>query len=104
MKASQESPFPESGTIWEINLKLLYSVFLIAVAFWIWPSDARWYAFYAMSVICCVAAAGLIFNALRAMRQLQIKRKKWNEIQARGKAPKQATLASVSAQKNGGMR
>lgn len=104
MKASQESPFPESGTVLEINSKLLYSVFLMAIAIWIWPSDERWYAFYAMSVICWLAATALIFNALHSMRQLQIKRRKWNEIQARGKAPKQATLASVSAQNNGGMK
>lgn len=89
-----ESPFKENTTIFEINLKLLYAVFLIAVGYWIWPSDIRWYAFYAMSLILYLAAAGLIFNAFRSMRRLQVSRNKLKEISARGNAPKNAHLAT----------
>lgn len=89
-----ESPFKENTTIAEINFKLAFAVFLIAMGYWIWPSDPRWYAFYAMAVILYLASAGLVFNALRLMRQLQISRKKWKEFEKRGNAPKNARLAT----------
>lgn len=89
-----EPPYDHTGEIAKINFSLCYALVLVSTAVWIWPSDPRWYAFYGFSVILCLAAFGLVFNALRTMRRLQKTRKRWEEILEHGNAPKNATLLS----------
>lgn len=99
-----EQPFNNTRTIYEINFQLGYAVLLAVVGNLIWPSDPHWWAFGAMSIICWLVTGGLIFKSLRQMWEIRSNYKKWRAFQARGKAPKQAKLASKQAQQNGGMR
>ncbi len=89
-----QPPYDHTGEIIKINAFLCYALALVCTALWIWPSDPRWYAFYGLSVILCLAASGLVFDALRTMRKLKKEREAWARILALGNAPKNAKLMS----------
>ena len=97
-------PFDTTGTVITINCHLLYAVLLVAVAYWIWPTDPRWYGFGLMSIVLYLAAGGLVFNALRSMWKLHALIKEWSTFQTRGKAPKNAKLASPKDLETRGMK
>ena len=87
-------PYDHTGEIFKINASLCYALALVFAAIYIWPSDPRWYAFYGLSVILCLAAIGLVFGSLRKMRKLKKERDAWAKILALGNSPKNAMLLS----------
>lgn len=91
---NNKPPFDNTGMIVQINFQLGYAVILVAVSFWIWPTDPHFYAFAVMSIFCRFAAGGLVFKSLRQMWSIHKTAKKWREFQKRGKAPKNARLVS----------
>lgn len=101
---NNKPPHNNTGTIFEINFQLGYGTLLVIGGVLMWPSDPHWWAFGAMSIICWLAAGGLVFKSLRQMGQLHVYYKRMRAFQKRGKAPKQARLANKQAQQNGGMQ
>lgn len=103
MSESFKPPYDHTGETIKINLYLGYAVFLVAIAYWIWPSDPRWWGFYGLAILLCCSAFGLVLNALRSMIKLKKAVDKWKAIQSLGNAPKNAKMASKSDLQNKGM-
>lgn len=96
-------PYDHSGETFKINLYLGYAALLVAAGIWIWPDDPWWWGFYFVSVVLCLAAFGLMVDALRTMRKLHKNRQRWNAIHSLGNAPKNAALASSDDLRKKGM-
>lgn len=92
------------GTIFKINAKLLYAVFLAAACYLIWPTNPKWWGFGLVSITAGLASIGLVIEAVRAMGQLFTRDKVVGEYMAQGNKPKSSDLASDDALKEAGMR
>ncbi|MBL4759227.1 MAG: hypothetical protein JKY32_16865 [Rhizobiales bacterium] len=95
---------PAYGTIIQINAKLLYALFLAALAYFSWPTNPKWWGFGFISVTSGLASLGLIIEAIRAMAQLFTRDKVMAEYMAQGNKPKSSDLTSEDALKDAGMR
>ena len=62
---------PSKSVIIEINAKLCYAVFLVVVAYFIWPTSMKWYGFGVISIFAGVAGVALTFNALRQIAEIR---------------------------------
>ena len=89
-----EPPYDHTGEIVKINAFLCYALALVFASIYVWPSNPHWYAFYGLSVILCLAAIGLVFNALRMMLKIKKERAAWVRILELGNAPTNAKLMS----------
>ena len=96
-------PFSETGIIVRINFKLLYAFILACSGYFIWPTDPRWWSLYLLSVLMIASAFGLLVESIREAIKLNIAKKRWAEIMARGNAPKNAKLASIDDLRKKGM-
>ena len=86
-------PFNETGTIIGVNFKFLHAVLLGVVAWWIWPSDPKWWGLGMIAIILGAASVATIIAALRSAIKLHSAKKRWAALQALGSAPKNARLA-----------
>jgi len=86
-------PFNEIGTIIGVNFKFLHAVLLGVVAWWIWPSDPKWWGLGMIAAILAAASFGLMISGLRSAIKLHSAKKRWAALQALGNAPKNARLA-----------
>ncbi len=95
---------PTHGKLPEINAKLLYAVFLAALAYFSWPTNPKWWGFGFVSITSGLASLGLIIEAIRAMGKLFTRDKMVGEYMAQGNKPKSSDLTSEDALKDAGMR
>ncbi len=98
-----EPPYDHTGEIFQINASLCWATALVFTAYYVWPSNLRWYAFYGFSVILCLAALGLVFNSLRLMRKIGKERAAWIRILKLGNTPTNAKLMSKHDMQDEGM-
>ncbi len=88
-------PFRSSqGSIFLINVKLLYAVFLGFASYWCWPSSAKWWGFGIISIFAAAATVGLLIQALRDMIKLHARDKVLDEYMALGNKPKSSEIAT----------
>ncbi|MBG6166771.1 hypothetical protein IWQ54_006470 [Labrenzia sp. EL_195] len=97
-------PFDDRPLIIAINGQLGYAVVLAVVAYWIWPTDPRWYGFGLMSIMMGAAAAALILRSFGQMVKIHRRNQFWKLQKPRGNAPKNARLASDDDMRRGGMK
>ena len=100
MKAFQ----PSFGIIVQINLKLLWATAMIFVAYFSWPTSAKWYGFGLISICAGAAAIGLVIEAIRAMTKLYVRDKALEKYVAQGGKTKSSEMATSDALDNAGMR
>ena len=96
-------PFNETGTIIGINFKFLHAVLLGIVAWWIWPSDPKWWGLGMIAIILGAASFATMISALRSAIKLHSAKKRWAALQALGNAPKNARLVGKHDLQHGGM-
>jgi len=80
------------SVIVEINAKIAYAIFLVVVAYFIWPTSMKWYGFGLLSIIAGMAGAALAFNALRQIGEIREFEDDQKEFLAQGKEVKSSTL------------
>ncbi|PCJ82172.1 MAG: hypothetical protein COA52_20230 [Hyphomicrobiales bacterium] len=99
MKAFQDS----HGTIYQINIKLLFALTCALIAFYSWPSHPKYWGFGFISICMGLAAIGVAFDALRTMAKLYQRDKTLSKYMAQGNKPKSSKMASLDAMKKAGM-
>ncbi|MCP4195975.1 MAG: hypothetical protein GY762_02400 [Proteobacteria bacterium] len=98
-------PFqPSLGVIVQINFKLLLATAMIFVAYYSWPTSAKWYGFGLISICAGLAAIGLVIEAVRAMAKLYARDKALENYKAQGGQTKSSEMASSDALDKAGMR
>ncbi len=99
------TPYQSSfGTIIQINFKLLLAAAMIFVAYYSWPTSAKWYGFGLISICAGLAAIGLVIEAVRAMTKLYVRDKTLENYKAQGGQTKSSEMASSDALDKAGMR
>ena len=96
-------PFNETGTIIGINFKFLHAVLLGVVAWWIWPTDPKWWGLGMIAIILGAASLAMSVEATRSAMKLCAAKKRWEDLHDRGNAPKNARLAGKHDLQSGGM-
>ncbi len=98
------TPYQSSfGTIIQINFKLLLAAAMIFVAYYSWPTSAKWYGFGLISICAGLAAIGLVIEAVRAMTKLYVRDKTLAEFEKLGNKPKSSTLVTDDAMRQAGL-
>lgn len=96
-------PFSVIGDIIVINAKLAYAVFLVLVAWVIWPSSPEWWGFGFLAIIIMASAVVLAGKALIQAGQLILRDGKTRAYQRLGADPKTSDLASTDDLRRAGM-
>lgn len=96
-------PFNETGAIIGVNFKFLHAVLLGVVAWWIWPSDPKWWGLGMIAVIMGAASIAMVIAAFRSAIKLHSAKKRWALLQSLGNAPKNARLAGKHDLQHRGM-
>ena len=85
---------PSPSVIALINLKIAYSIFLGAVAYFIWPGSIKWYGFAALSILVGMGAIGLMINVIAQIGKIHTFEKQQAAFKAQGNSVKSSSLAS----------
>ncbi|WP_350335269.1 hypothetical protein [Coralliovum pocilloporae] len=60
----------ESTSIWNINFRFLYSVFIMAVGYGYWLMSSReWFFFYVLAIGCAIAGTAYFLVTLKLLFQ-----------------------------------
>ncbi len=82
------------GVIVRINAMFLSAAMFAAFAWWIWPSEAKYWGFGLLSIFMALVAVASLIDALKAIVSLYLRDKSLSECEARAKPQKNADLAS----------
>jgi len=105
MKTYSAKPFQSSlGIIIQINFKLLWATAMVFMAYYSWPTSAKWYGFGLISICAGLAAIGLVIEAIRTMAKLHARDKALENYVAQGGKTKSSEMASDDILDNAGMR
>ncbi len=99
------SPYQATlGTTIQINAKLLYAVILGVAAYFIWPTNPKYWGFGFLSIVMALAAIGLVIEAVRAMVKLYARDKALENYVAQGSKTKSSEMTTNDALEQAGMR
>jgi len=87
----------------QINFKLFMSLAFAFSAYWIWPSNPKWWGFGLISIVFVLVAISLLIEALGLMMKLYARDKALREYMAQGNKPKSSKLASSDTLKKAGV-
>ncbi len=60
-----DNQLSESTSIWNINLRFLYSAFVLALAYGYWLiSSKEWYFFGVLAILCVIAGAACFIHTI----------------------------------------
>ncbi len=99
MKNSDQS----YATIAQINVKLLTACGCAFIAYWAWPTEAKYWGYGFITICLGLASIGIFFDALRMMAKLYHRNKIMATYMAQGEKPKSSKMASEEALRKSGM-
>lgn len=98
-------PYQSSlGTIIQINAKLLYATVLVFAAYYVWPSNIKWWCFGFITICAGGAAIGLLVNVIKLAMALYARNWVAEDYLKQGNKPKSSDLASTDDLDSAGMR
>ncbi|MGJ8527447.1 hypothetical protein [Maritalea sp.] len=92
-----------TGPLIQANIKIAYGMLLAGVGYLMWPSDVRWYAFYAFSVVMYLSALICVGQGIKMFHTVHHNDHLRKEILARGKQAHNAKIMDDNDLKNDGM-
>lgn len=94
---------PTPKTIWQINLRFVFALFLYGLAWLYWPTNLQWWFFKVLAVMVIIAATiEVIINLFRIWNHF------WNnrdvaKYSEQGETAKGDQLATYDAERRAGM-
>ena len=85
------------GAALRINAMFLSAAMFATFAWWIWPSDVKYWGFGLLSIFMIVVAAVSVVEAFKAIVSLYLRDKSLRDYEARAKPQKDADMASDEA-------